>query len=137
MDTGSRTRIGTMDDTLKVEFPLGDFKIVVSEPTDGQLFALALSRTSKDADRERLIRRLIRVLEMLTGPEQWYDIIEDALISGDLTPEALVKLASDVFEFPWKEHHKPQPAPAGTNLAPGEPLTEVVPASGPRVVSGG
>lgn len=123
-----------MDDTLKVEFPMGDVKIVVSEPTEGQLFALALSRTSKDADRARLVQRLIRVLEMLTGPEQWYDVIEEGLISGTLTPESLVKLASDVFEFDWKAHRPAAPVPAAVN----RPNTDVTDsASGPRVVSGG
>lgn len=123
------------DKKLKVEFPLGEFKIIVNEPTEGQLFALALSRTSKDSDRVRLVTRLIRVLEALIGPEQWYDVIEDALLGGTMDPEAVVKLAADVFEFPWKDHHAPQKVPSGTHLTPGEPLTEVVPK--PRIVSGG
>lgn len=110
---------------------MGDLKIVVSEPTDGQLFALALSRTSKDADRARLVQRLIRVLETLTGPEQWYDVIEDALIGGTVSPEQLVKLASDVFEFPWADHRKPVTAPANIEGIP------AAPDAGPRVVSGG
>lgn len=123
-----------MDDTLKVEFPVGDLKIVVSEPTEGQLFALALSRTSKDADRARLVQRLIRVLEALVGPQQWYEVIEDCLISGELAPEQLVKLASDVFEFDWKAHRPTAPVPAPVH----RPNTDVTDsASGPRVISGG
>lgn len=122
-----------MDDKLKVEFPVGDLKIVVSEPTEGQQFALALSRTSSDGDRTRLVQRLLRVLESLVGPEQWYDVIETALIEGAMSPEQLVKLGGDVVSFPWHKHRKPVDVPA--------PDLEGIPATGnaagPRVVSGG
>lgn len=122
-----------MDDSLKVEFPMGNLKIVVSEPTDGQLFALALSRKSNDQDRTRLVTRLIRVLEALTGPDQWDDVIEAALLGGTLGPEAVIKLAADVLEFDWAAHRKPVAATGAVPYLHPEPL----PAAGPRVVSGG
>lgn len=119
-----------MDDKkLKAEFPLGDLKIVVTEPSDGQLFALSLGRVSSDGDNSRLVRRLLRVLEALTGPEQWYETIEDALIEERITPEQLIRMADDVFRFPWKEHREPQEVPAETPSTP--------PSAVPRIVSGG
>lgn len=122
-----------MDDILKVEFPVGDLKIVVSEPTPGQQFALSLSRTSSDTDKNRLIKRLIRVLEALTGPEQWYGVIEDALISGEMEPDALVNLGVAVLNFDWAAHRKPVAAPEPVDIED----VAASPAAGPRVVSGG
>lgn len=122
-----------MDDTqqLKAEFPLGDLKIVVSEPTPSQLFALGLSRKSSDADQAHLVRRLCRVLEALTGPDQWYDVIEDGLISGEISPTQLIEMASAVLEFPWADYRKPVATPidvVGTPAAPD---------AGPRIIPGG
>lgn len=121
-----------MDDTqqLKAEFPLGDLMIVVSEPSPGQHFALSLSRTATDQDQERLVRRVLKVMEALTGPEQWYGVIEDALISGTVTPAQLMDLAARVLQFPWSEHRA---------VTKPEPLPEEGPTPGPvpRIISGG
>lgn len=119
-----------MDDRLKVEFPLGELKIIVSEPTQGQLFALSLSRTSHEGGRVKAVYRALRVLELLVGPDQW-EIIEESMITGDTTPETLVKMTGDVFEFRWSDHKAPEDVP---DTSPEPPHA---PPSAPRVVSGG
>lgn len=107
-----------MDDTLKHTFPLGSppaaVSVTVSRPTEGQMFILAMSReTAEGAERMRLIKRLIRVLETLTGPDQWDSVIETAMISGSVTPLELVDFAQKVFVFDWAALEKslPQPGP--------------------------
>lgn len=109
-----------MDDTqkLKAEFPLGELKIVVTEPSPGQLFALALSRNSTDTDMERTVRRLVKVLEALIGPEQWYGVVEDALISGQVTPQQLLAMGGSVLEFPWNDHRAPDTVQPAKNPEP-------------------
>lgn len=110
------------DDKLKAEFPLGDLMITVREPSPGQMFALSLSRTGNDADMERTVRRLLKVLEALTGPEQWYGVIEDALISERITPQQLMALSTKVFEFKWADHHEPAATPVTVEAKNPEPL---------------
>lgn len=125
-----------MDDNtkLKAEFPIGPRTVVVTEPSSSQKFVLALSRKPADDDvegREKLVRRLLRVLEALVGSDQWYDVIEDGMISEEISPEELVQLASQVLRFDWSAHHAPQALPEESP----EPETETRPA--PRIVSGG
>lgn len=112
------------DKKLKAEFPLGDHMIVVTEPSPGQLFALSLSRTNKDADRARTVVRILKILEALTGPEQWYGVIEDAMISEEISADQLLGMAMTVFEFPWAEHRPQDTAP--------EPEPSAAPATVPQ-----
>lgn len=126
-----------MDDKLKAEFPLGEHMIVVTEPSPGQLFALALSRNAKDTDedRTRIVFRVLKILEALTGPEQWYGVIEDAMISEEISADQLLGMAMKVFEFPWAEHRAPDPQsprhlPTDPNYVP-EPLPA---APQPRII---
>lgn len=126
-----------MDDKLKAEFPLGNHMIVVTEPSPGQLFALALSRNAKDtdADRTRIVFRVLKILEALTGPEQWYDVIEDAMISEEISAEQLLGLAMAVFQFPWAEHHAPDPTDYTLQAAIGQAEVEPLPAAPqPRII---
>ena len=121
------------DKKLKAEFPLGNHMIVVTEPSPGQLFALALSRNAKDtdADRTRIVFRVLKILEALTGPEQWYGIIEDAMISEEISAEQLLGLAMAVFQFPWAEHRPSAPVPYAVHR-PGTDVTDS--ASQPRII---
>jgi hypothetical protein len=123
-----------MDDTMKVEFPLGPRAVVLSRPTEGQLFAITILRMPRDGDdaktRHRFLERIIRFLEVLAGPEQWSEI-EDALLSEQVKPEELLGLFSDVTQFDWAAHDahvRPSPRPED------EPEPE---RRAPRVVSGG
>lgn len=123
-----------MDDTLKAEFPIGKATVIVSEPAPGQKFVLALSRVPEETDdvaKERLMRRLLRVLEAIIGEQQWYDVVEDGLISLRIQPQDLFALALDVLQFDWAAHHAVKSTeevspPAGTEARPA-----------PRIVSGG
>ena len=107
-----------MDDTkLRAEFPIGKRTVIVTEPSEGQMFVLALSRRPADGDAaatEKLVRRLLRVLEALVGDDQWYNIIEDGMISEEISPDELVKLAAEVVRFDWSAHRPdlPQEDPA-------------------------
>ena len=123
-----------MDDTMKVEFPLGPRAVVLSRPTEGQLFAITILRMPRDGDdaktRHRFLERIIRFLEVLAGPEQWSEI-EDALLSEQVKPEELLRLFTDVTHFDWAAHAKEQPVQP-------EPEDEPEPERrAPRVVSGG
>ena len=126
------------DKKLKAEFPLGEHMIVVTEPSPGQLFALSLSRTSKDADRARAVVRVLKIMEALTGPEQWYGLIEDALISEEISPDQLLTMAMAVFEFPWAEHRTPDAAPDLTAAIEREEVAQgLKPATPqPRIIRG-
>lgn len=122
-----------MDDntTVKAEFPIGDSgkTVVVSRPTDQQMFLISLSRKpSTPAESRRLIQRLFGVLEMLMGEEQWYDVVEYGLMRSEFAPDDVFSLARDIMNFEW---------PTGTdNISPDSaPATPERPA--PRLVSGG
>jgi hypothetical protein len=123
-----------MDDTqrLKVEFPVGDFKVIVQEPLPGQLFALSMSRRpTSGGEGVMLAQRVTRVIEALTG-EQWFTVIEDGLISGTLEVSDVMDLLQEVVTFPWSEHRK-APEHQGAAVIDG-----VVPVErpAPRVVGG-
>ena len=123
------------DKTLKVSFPVGDTgTVTVSQPTDGQRMALALSQNPTDrASMIRLVRRVARVMENLMGSEQWEEVVEYGLINGTLDPNDLMTLVSDVLTFDWTLGAKQEvPSPA-----PSEPAQPPVPDRTPRVVSGG
>lgn len=121
------------DKKLKAEFPLGDHMIVVTEPSPGQLFALALSRNAKDtdADRTRTVFRVLKILEALTGPEQWYGVIEDAMISEEISADQLLGMAMKVFEFDWSAHRPSAPVPYAVHR-PGTDVTDSAPQ--PRII---
>lgn len=125
-----------MDDILKVEFPIGDqgVTLVLSRPTDAQLFVLALTRQPKtDDEKMKAVQRIVRVLETLSG-DQWADVVEEGMITGTLTPLDLLGVVNDVIKFPWAEHAKTAEAEAALDSTAVEP-EPVRPA--PRVVSGG
>lgn len=122
-----------MDDkTLKVSFPVCSTEVIVSEPTDGQRMALALSQNPTDRQSVvRLVRRVARVMENLMGQEQWDDVIEGGLISGDIEPNDLMGLVGDVLSFDWSLG-VPEQTPAED-----VPEQTLLPDRTPRVVSGG
>jgi hypothetical protein len=123
------------DNKLKAEFPIGTSTVVVTEPSPGQMFVLALSRKPQSDDAasvEKVVRRLLRVLEALTGEQQWYEVIEEGMISGEITPEQLTRLAVEVVQFDWAG---PRPAAAETVLH--DPSIDPVTRPAPRIVSGG
>jgi hypothetical protein len=124
-----------MDDNtqrLKVEFPVGDLKVIVEEPTQGQMFVLSMSRRPQnEGEGKKLAERVTRVLEALTG-EQWYSVIEDGLISGELQVLQLMDLLGEILKFPWAEHRKaPEPETRLENE-----VAETVTRPAPRVVGG-
>lgn len=126
-----------MDDTqrIKVEFPVGDFKITVKEPTGEQMFVLAMSRQPKtEADTVRLVTRLTTIMQKLTG-DQWFDVIEANMVDELMTVGDLLTLVEEMLSFPWAEHHKPQPVP---ETVPDELVAEFAPKDrpAPRVVGG-
>lgn len=126
-----------MDDTkkLKAEFPIGKSAVIVTEPAPGQMFVLALSRKPAPDDqegREKLVRRLLRVLEALIGEQQWYDVVEEGMITEEISPDDLMKLAGDVMKFNWSEHRTAETMEQAPEL---EDIPE--PARQPRIVSGG
>lgn len=104
-----------MDDTLKRTFPAyeGGPGIEVTRPTDGQMFVLALSREGGSlAEQTRLVRRLMKVLEALTGTEQWDRVIEVAVIDGSMSPMDLVTFAQSIFTFDWSADETDETAEA-------------------------
>lgn len=123
-----------MDDILKVEFPLGPRTVIMSRPSDSQLFALAVARKPKAGDAPavnlRFTERIVRFLEALAGPEQWAGI-EDDMMESRVSPSDLLDLFSAVSEFDWAAHEKKMadPEPDSPLPIPGRPA--------PRVVSGG
>ena len=123
------------DNKLKAEFPIGKCTVIVTEPAPGQMFVLALSRQPAPEDevgREKLVRRLLRVLEALIGEQQWYDVIEEGMITEQIAPEELVKLAGEVLRFNWSEHRTAEHIEEAPEL---KDIPE--PARRPRIVSGG
>lgn len=94
-----------MDDTTqRAAFPFGDTEVILTRPTDSQLFVLALSRTGgSQADQERTVRRILRVVEKLIGPDAWADVVEEALIEGHATPEDLMRVVEALLKFDWNE----------------------------------
>lgn len=129
-----------MDDILKVEFPLGPRTVVMSRPSDAQLFALAVIRKPKDGDdpgvKLRFTERVVRFLEALAGPQQWAGV-EDDMMESRITPSELLDLFSDVTGFDWAGAAGQQQSAAGPEDQPvhaSEPVTEK---RTPRVVSGG
>lgn len=119
---------------MKVEFPLGPRAVVLSRPTEGQLFAITILRMPRDGDdaktRHRFLERIIRFLEVLAGPDQWAEI-EDALLSEQVRPDELLRLFTDVTHFDWAAHAKEQAVQPEPEDKP-EPERRA-----PRVVSGG
>lgn len=97
-----------MDDSsrLRAEFPLGTTAtVIVSQPTDGQLLVLALSRQPEAHDEKgslRLVRRLLSVVEALMGPDTWDRVVEDGLVSGSLSVADLMELIQSIMQFEWK-----------------------------------
>jgi hypothetical protein len=107
-----------MDDTARMtrEFQIGEgdnaITVTASQPTTDQLFVLAMSRTTGNPQsHHRIIQRLLRILEALTGPEVWYSKIEDGLIDGRITTADLMKFADSVLFHAWDET-EPAPEPA-------------------------
>lgn len=125
-----------MDDILKVEFPIGSRTVVMSRPSEGQLFAITVIRKPKEGDgpevKHRFTERIIRFLEALAGPGQWAGI-EDGLLAGEIEPLQLFELFTDVTRFDWAAHARQ--AEAATPEPDTEPAPDARPA--PRVVSGG
>lgn len=129
-----------MDDILKVEFPLGPRTVVMSRPSDAQLFALAITRKPKDGDdpgvKLRFTERVVRFLEALAGPQQWAGV-EDDMMESRITPSELLDLFSDVTGFDWAGaagQQQSTPEPEDQPVRVPEPVTEK---RTPRVVSGG
>lgn len=121
-----------MDDKqrLKVEFPVGDFMITVTQPTGEQQFVLAMSRQPKtDQDTVRLVTRLTSIMQRLTG-EQWFSVIEENMIGERLTVSDLLTLVEDVLSFKWADHVPAQEAPehdrSAVDLEPARPAPRVV-----------
>jgi len=116
-----------MDDTTqRAAFPFGDTDLILTRPTDSQIFALALSRAGSDAETGRTVRRVLRVLEKLAGPEAWEGVVEEALIEGTVHPEELMRVAEELVKFPWDA-----PVP-GTATDPGVLLVDPAPAAPQR-----
>lgn len=119
------------DNTPRAEFPIGDSgkTVILSRPTNEQMFLISLSRQPKSANESRrLVQRLFGVLEILAGEDQWYDLIEDGMLRGDFRPEDVIGLTQQVMKFDWPKEgqaSEEDPAPA----APERPA--------PRLVSGG
>jgi len=106
-----------MDDTTqRAAFPFGDTELILTRPTDSQIFALALSRAGSDAETGRTVRRVLRVLEKLAGPEAWESVVEEALIEGTVHPEELMRVAEELVKFQWDEV-LPTPEPIETQVA--------------------
>lgn len=96
------------DKIMKVSFPVGTggAEVIVSRPTPAQAFVLALSRKPGDGadaaqDVQRLVRRIVRVMEQLMGRDAWDSVIEEGLITGTLAPDDLNQLVVDVLRFDW------------------------------------
>jgi hypothetical protein len=99
-----------MDDRIRAEFPLGDKgrTVIVSEPTEGQVLVLAMASRPGGSEMQ-MISRVVRVLETLTGAEQW-EIVEDSMISGEVSAREFLELVSSVLTFDWPSHTTPAPA---------------------------
>jgi hypothetical protein len=123
-----------MDDTMKVEFPLGKRTVIMSRPSEGQMLAITILRMPKEGDeakvKHRFLQRIIRFMEVLAGPEQWQEI-EDALLAEEIEPGELLNLFTDVTQFDWTAHATEQTAVPEPEDEP-EPVRRA-----PRVVSGG
>lgn len=119
-----------MDDTMKVEFPVGSRTVTLRRPSDNQLFAVTLLRMPADdappKERHSLITRMLRFLERLSGPEQWREV-EGWMLDEEITPQDLLQLFEDVLKFPWNEHTE-------ESAVPPEPIPD---RPSPRIVSGG
>jgi hypothetical protein len=106
-----------MDDTMKHTFEIATdagppLTVTATRPTEAQMFVLALSRESVEGtERMRLIRRLMRVLELLIGQQQWDDVIETAMLEGRMAPTELAALAMRIFTFDWASLEKAQNQP--------------------------
>lgn len=127
----------SMDDTLKVEFPLGEGgrAVVVRRPTDNQLFALTLIRRPTSAsttqDRATFMARILSLVESLIEPDVWGQIETD-MLSGKLSPEDLLRLVNDVLQFRWTTVDAPD-AEDGDPDAP----VRIPERPAPRIVRGG
>lgn len=121
-----------MDDTLKVEFPLGDSTIVVRRPSSNQMFALSVLRRPGSDDpvaTHQYVTHVVSFLEKLTGPEQWFSVVQ-RMLAEEVGPEELLQLIGDIVAFDWNAHATDTPA-----VAAPEPAAAARPA--PRVVSNG
>lgn len=102
-----------MDDTQRTQliFEFNGGEITVSQPTEGQLFTLtALHRDGNDtAGHMKVIRRMFRVVEHLVS-EEAYEGIEEAMISGEVTPLEVVGLIESIFSTDWTAAAAPEPA---------------------------
>ena len=111
-----------MKHTFEIETDAGpSLTITATRPTEAQMFVLALSRESVEgAERMRLIRRLMRVLELLIGQQQWDNVIETAMLDGRMAPTELAALAMRIFTFDWASLEKAQDTPAPLREEEGE-----------------
>lgn len=135
-----------MDDTtrIQVEFPIRDtdHTFTVSQPTDGQMLVLGMSRQPADGDTEamaRLTQRIFRVVEKVMGPEQW-STLEYRMIDGDYSVSQVLSFVQEVVSFDWSG------AAAGEQLqetldrewpSAKKPATEPVGHGAPRVIRRG
>lgn len=121
-----------MDDTLKVEFPLGDGTVVVRRPGPKQMFALSVLRRpgTDPVATHQYVTHIVSFLEKLTGPEQWASVV-GRMMAEEVGPEELVQLIGDIVAFDWNAHAAttPEPDPEPEPAVPARPA--------PRVVSGG
>lgn len=124
-----------MDDILKVEFPLGPRSVIMSRPSDSQLFAITVIRKPRENDgpevKHRFTERIIRFLEVLAGPEQWARV-EDGMLADEIQPVQLFELFTDVTHFDWSAHEKKVQETAVVTDEEAAPEKRA-----PRVVSGG
>lgn len=127
-----------MDDTKTyVEFPIGDRLITVREPGESQLLMLMMTRAPKDGDTRgalSMTTRMFRLLEALTG-KQYEDVIEDGLMTEEITVLQVVELIKDVAGFDWagaRAGDALQDALDREEAKQAEPAP--VPKPGPRVV---
>lgn len=117
-----------MDDTLRVEFPVGDtgHTVTVGRPGEGQVLVLAMAARSSHANNFQTISRVVRVAESLLGREQWL-VFEDLMIDGSVTVRDFLSLIEAILSFDWTAHGgQDDPEP-----------TVPRPAQTPRVVKGG
>lgn len=130
-----------MDDStrLKAQFPLGDSgdTFLVTQPTEGQLLMLAISREPGTGDDlGPLIRRMFAIMRKVMSQDEWQRL-EDAMIDEKYTVTELLNFVQEVVTFRWSDHSRdtvplpPTPAPANVITQEG---AAVRPA--PRVVSG-
>lgn len=99
------------DDTLHVEFPLGQDTIVVSRPKPAALVALQLSRMPGRDDKEavgRTVRRIFMFLEGVTDKDQ-YNKIDDGMLTGVFEVNDVLDLINDIVRFDWDAAENPEP----------------------------